>query len=154
LSRESAARLMIDVVLPSDARVAAAIPVTLAEPGLFEVRSKDGDEVIVPSSEVEGALARLNVMMQPRLGVALSDDAITSLREIQQVSPNGQLSFWLDGKRIGGQTLLKQFTSAEVEVALSDVDERVQMEKIAGWAVSIGSQLPCSAAVVGVTAQP
>jgi len=152
LERRDGEVVVVDVVLPSDARVASAIPVTLVEVGRFEVRTQDGEEILVSSDQVEGALARLNVMMQPRLGVALSEEAIRSLREIQRTTPNAQLSFWLDGYRIGGQTLLKQFTAAEVEVALSDVDERIQMEKIAGWAVSIGTPLPCAASVLSTTA--
>lgn len=153
LTRSGDDAVAVDVVLPSDPRVAASIPVTLVASGLFEVRSQDGSEVIVASSEVEGALARLNVMMQPRLGVALSKEAMKVLRNLQQTSPNAQLSYWLDGERIGGQTLLKQFTAAEVEIALTDPDERVQMEKIAGWAISIATPLPCPATVQDVTPQ-
>ena len=154
LSRVDDTFVDVDVVLPSDPRVARAIPTTLVEPGRFEVRTKDGSEVLVPSSEVEGGLARLNVMMQPRLAVALPEATVERLRALQKTSPNDQLSFWLDGERIGGQTLLKQFTADEVEVALSDADERAQMEKIAGWAVIIGTPLPCAATIVDTAAKP
>ena len=153
-TRQTAEQVLIDVVLPSDERIANAIPVTLVEPGQFEVRSREGDTVLVEASEVQGALARLNVMMQPRLGVGLSDDSVQRLRDMQQASPNEQVSFWLDGQRIGGQNLLKQFSDTEVEVALSDADERLQMEKIAGWAVSVGTPLPCPARVISTEPQP
>jgi len=140
----------VQLTLPADEEVATTLPDTLVRPGQFELRDGPGEEVLVGSEQVQGASHRLDLLMNPTLVVNIPPEEARSLRKRQEHSPYGQLSFWLDGERIGGQKNLKPLEGNEVEVVPTMEDERAKMEAVAAWSVVVAHPLPCQVAWVAI----
>ncbi len=138
----------VQLVLPEDPEVAATLPHTLVRPGQFELRDGSGEEILLGPEQVQGASHRLDLLMSPSLVVKIPHEEARSLRNRQEHSPYGQLSFWLDGERIGGQKNLKPLEGDELEVVPPMEDERAQMEAVAAWSVVVAHPLPCQVAWV------
>jgi hypothetical protein len=141
-------KFAVQLVLPEDEEVAATLPHTLTRPGQFVLRDGSGEQVLLGPERVRSASHRLDLLMNPSLVVKIPHEDAQSLRKRQEHSPYGQLSFWLDGERIGGQKNLKPLEGDELEVVPPMADERSQMEAVAAWSVVVAHPLPCQVAWV------
>jgi hypothetical protein len=126
---------------PSDPDVRAALPVDLARTGAFEVRH--GDEVLATGADVADASVRVDALMVPTTLLRLRAEGAARVTASVRADPAGQLDFYLDGERIGGQTNTA-VTPEEVEIAPPIDDERARLRATAAWSVLIDHPpLPC-----------
>ena len=138
--------------LPDDPDVAAEVPNSLVQPGLFEVRDgEQGGPVLLGPELVEGAVVRMDISMTPRTAIQIDHDAAKEIHQHQATTPSGVLSFWLDGVRIGGLSNMGLIAEPEFEVIPTAETEKQQMERAARYAVIIDAPMPCPARLVSVT---
>ncbi|MFT4628159.1 MAG: hypothetical protein ACI8PZ_006854 [Myxococcota bacterium] len=148
----TATGLEVIATLPEDDAVAQAIPSTLVRPGRFEVQDgEQGGPVLLGPEAVIGALIRLDMSMVPRASVQIDLEVAKRVRKVQQQTPSGALSFWLDGERVGGLSNMAVLSEPEIEVVPTSKDDKDQMERAARYALMIDDPLPCPARLVSVT---
>ncbi|MCA9491284.1 MAG: hypothetical protein KC621_15240 [Myxococcales bacterium] len=130
---------------PTDPEVRASLPTTLATPGLLELRG--GDRVLATQEDVVDATVRLDAMMTGSTLIHLSPGAADRVRAYVRETPSGQLDFFVDGERVGGQRN-DAVTVGEVEIAPPIDDDPQRLRAVAHWAVVIDHPLPCRVTVV------
>lgn len=130
---------------PADPDVRATLPETLATPGLLELRG--GDRVLATQEDVVDASVRLDAMMTGSTLIHLSSSAGDRVRAWVREQPTGQLDFYVDGERVGGQRN-DAVTVGEVEIAPPIDDDAQRLRAVAHWAVVIDHPLPCRVTVV------
>ncbi|MCB9686127.1 MAG: hypothetical protein H6735_13890 [Alphaproteobacteria bacterium] len=130
---------------PEDPEVRESLPTTLATPGLLEVRG--GERVLASPEDVVDASVRLDAMMTGSTLIHLTSGAADRVRAWVRESPTGQLDFFVDGERVGGQRN-DAVTAGEVEIAPPIDDDAKRLRAVAHWAIVIDHPLPCRVTVV------
>lgn len=130
---------------PADPEVRSSVPQTLATPGLLELRG--GERVLATPDDVIDATVRLDAMMTASTLIRLSPTGAERVKAWVREQPAGQLDFFVDGTRVGGQRN-DAVSAGEVELAPSIADDTARLRAVAHWAVVIDHPLPCRVAVV------
>lgn len=134
--------------MPEDARVAAAIPGTLATTGAFEVRDDDGG-VILSNTDLVSATPFIGLRPDPRTLLELTEPAGKRLRKHMEAHPAGSVHYVLDGEVIQHRKNLPAETTGHVELEVFEASELQRLEVVAHRAIVLDDgPLPCPTSVV------
>ena len=125
--RMDGSRLSMQVTLPADPSVAAAVPHTLASTALFEVwdrDSKDDDEPLFVPSDINYAGVRLTMTASPVTFVVLKPEPAAGLRQHMEANPHGGIRFTLDGNEVGSFNNMPSIGDGQIELSPREGDER------------------------------
>lgn len=135
--------LTLTATLPSDPTIAGSIPSTLAEKGVLEARVNG--EVIFDSTNITAGSIRQDLTLIPWTVLTLDEHALGQLEKAVLANREGEVVYFLDGRRIGRVSNLKGW-GPEVEIHAEDATNDIErMHKTAARSVVIGSgPLPCA----------
>jgi len=145
--------LSMQVTLPADPSVAAAVPPTLASTALFEVwdrKSKEDDEPLFMASDINYAGVRLTMTASPVTFVVLKPEPAKGLRRHMESDPHGGIRFTLDGEEVGNFNNMPSIGDGQIELSpLEAKNDKEVMEMAAARGIAINDgPLPCPTKVV------
>lgn len=134
--------------MPEDKRVAAQIPLTLAEPGAFELLWGDGEERVAGPGDVREVYPRMTGDASANTVVALVPEVAGPLQRRQLDDPEGHLSVRIDGVVVATVPNTSPLTEHEVEIEPEPEETRAAIERAAARAIVLADPLPCAVELV------
>jgi hypothetical protein len=137
--------------MPTDSQVSETLPRTLARTGMLEIRADEKGAVLGDNALLESATTRLDLTMAPSTYVTLTKAGIQKIVAHQEANPEGTISFWVDGARLGSQQNARPVTEGSVDLWPASDDQRMQIRRAAAHAIVLDSgPLPCALTIASV----
>ncbi len=146
--------------LPEQARVAEAIPGTLAKPGRFAVTKLDeqgdalGGEPIATEAHIAYATVYMGFLDTPRALVQLEQAQAQALRTWMESNPHKGVAMLIDGERVADRRNMPSEAQGKLELDLVGRSDLERMDFAAATAIVLDhGPLPCPVSVVSVSTE-
>lgn len=139
--------------MPEDRRIAAEIPLTLVQIGVFELfYGDDRSEQIATASDVIQVFPRMTGDASATTVVMLEAELAGAIQVRQMQDPDGHLEVWIDGEHVVDLSNKTPITSDEIDIEPEPEHVRDAIELAASRGIVLADPLPC--AIDLVDAQP
>lgn len=142
----------LTVRMPTDEKVAADIPATLAAPGRLEVARGEHDGLIAGPEDIGDVSVSMGFMDAPRTWIKLKPAATQRLKDAMSADMEGHISIWVDGEVVTRRKNAPPIADGQLDLAAEgQADVNVVAFAAAMGVVLSSGPLPCPVTLLHTT---